>query len=53
MTPENLAEAVKPLLYNSHERKNMLMEYEEVRRTLGMPGAYERAADAILSRTVR
>jgi hypothetical protein len=29
------------------------MGYEEVRKTLGMPGAYERAADAILSRTVR
>jgi lipid-A-disaccharide synthase len=53
MTPENLAGAVKPLLNNSHERKNMLMGYEEVRKTLGMPGAYERAADAILSRTVR
>ncbi len=52
MTPENLAIAVKPLLNNSPERKNMLMGYEEVRRTLGMPGAYERAAEAILSKTI-
>jgi len=51
MTPENLANVVKPLLNNSHERKNMLLGYEEVRRTLGMPGAYERTAEAILSRT--
>jgi len=50
MTPEKLANAVKPLLNNSHERKNMLMGYEEVRRTLGMPGTYERAADAILGK---
>ncbi len=51
MTPENLANAVRPLLNNSSERKNMLFGYEEVRRSLGLPGAYERAADAILSRT--
>lgn len=53
MTPENLAKAVKPLLFNTPERKNMLLGYEEVRRTLGMPGAYERAAEAILSRTMQ
>ncbi|MBC8323539.1 MAG: lipid-A-disaccharide synthase [Candidatus Marinimicrobia bacterium] len=52
MTRENLADAVRPLLNNSSERKNMLMGYEEVRRTLGMPGAYERAAEAILSKTI-
>lgn len=50
MTSEKLANAIRPLLNNSSERKNMLLGYEEVRRTLGMPGAYERAADAILGK---
>ncbi len=52
MTPENLARAIKPLLMLSPERKTMLLNYEEVRRTLGIPGAYKRAAEAILARTV-
>jgi len=50
MTPENLANAIKPLLKQSQERKEMLFGYEEVRRTLGLPGVYERAADAILTK---
>jgi len=51
MTAKNLANAIQPLLSNTAERKEMLIGYEQVRRTLGMPGVYERAADAILSRT--
>lgn len=51
-TPESLAGALIPLLHDSPKRKSMLLGYEEVRRTLGMPGAYERAAEAILSRTI-
>ncbi|HBN45869.1 MAG TPA: lipid-A-disaccharide synthase [Candidatus Marinimicrobia bacterium] len=50
MTPANLADAVQPLLNDSPERKNMLRGYEKIRRTLGIPGAYERAAETILTR---
>ncbi len=50
MTPENLSQAIQPLLNDTPKRKTMLLGYEEVRRTLGIPGAYERAAEAILSR---
>ncbi len=50
MTPENLANAIRPLLMQTAERKEMLLGYEEVRRTLGLPGVYERAAEAILNR---
>ncbi len=53
MTPGNLAGAVLPLLTNTTERKTMLSGFEEVRRTLGLPGVYERAANAILSETQR
>ena len=50
MTPENLTNAVIPLLNKTSERKNMLLGYEKVRRTLGLPGVYDRAAEAILNR---
>ena len=50
MTPENLTNAVIPLLNKTSERKKMLLGYEKVRRTLGMPGAYDRAAEAIINR---
>ncbi len=50
MTPKNLASAVKTLLKQTAERKEMLQGYEEVRRTLGLPGVYERTAEAILNR---
>lgn len=51
MTPENLTRALLPLLDQTRERKSMLLGFEEVRRTLGMPGVYERAAEAILKKT--
>jgi lipid-A-disaccharide synthase len=52
MTPDNLAKAVMPLLSKTSDRKTMILGYEEVRRTLGLPGVYQRAAEAVLSRTI-
>jgi lipid-A-disaccharide synthase len=52
MTAANLSKAVLPLLSKSNERKTMILGYEEVRRTLGLPGVYQRAAEAILSKTI-
>lgn len=51
MTAKNLSKAVLPLLSKSYERKKILLGFEEVRRTLGLPGVYQRAAEAILSKT--
>ncbi len=51
MTAPNLAEALLPLLAPTLERKTMLTGFNEVRRTLGLPGVYERAGQAILNRT--
>ncbi len=53
MTPGNLAKAVRPLLSKTGERKTMILGYEEVRRTLGLPGVYQRAAEAVLSKTIQ
>jgi len=50
VTSENLMNAVIPLLNKTSERKKMLLGYEKVRRTLGMPGVYDRAAKAIIAR---
>ena len=50
VTSENLMNAVIPLLNKTSERKKMLLGYEKVRRTLGMPGVYDRAAEAIIAR---
>ena len=50
MTSENLTNAVMPLLNKTSARKKMLLGYEKVRRTLGMPGVYDRAAEAIINR---
>lgn len=51
MTAPNLAAALLPLLSSTLERKLMLTAFDEVRRTLGLPGVYERAGQAILKRT--
>ena len=52
MTPHRLVEAVLPLLnIKSKKRKIMLAGFDKVRRTLGIPGVYQRAAEAILSKT--
>ena len=51
MTPTNLATAIQPLLDTSNTiRKIMLAKFDSVRRTLGIPGVYDRAAEAIVSR---
>jgi lipid-A-disaccharide synthase len=50
MTSENLTNAMIPLLNKTSERKKMLLGYEKVRRTLGLPGVYDRAAEAIINR---
>ena len=52
MTEENLVKSIIPLLNaKSIERKIMLSGFDMVRRTLGMPGVYNRAAELIISRT--
>jgi len=51
VTSENLVSALKPLLVHSHIRRSMLEGFDEVRRSLGLPGVYDRAANLILKRT--
>ena len=51
LTMENLKKAVTPLLNDTNERETMLSGYAEVRQALGAPGAYRRAARAILAET--
>ena len=48
---DNIARHLLPLLKDSTQRKVMLQDFEEIRRSLGIPGAYERAAESILKRT--
>ena len=50
VTQKNIIEALIPLLSDTVERKKMLEGMSQVRRSLGMPGAYDRAAEAILKR---
>ena len=52
VTAEGIVAKTKPLLSNTKERRAMLDGYSEVRRSLGLPGAYNRAAEAILKRTI-
>ena len=47
--PTNIIKAIIPLLSDTSERKNMLQDFEQIRRSLGMPGVYERAANAIIA----
>ena len=46
----SICHSLLPLLKEPVERKNMLDGMSQVRRSLGIPGVYDRAADAILSR---
>mgnify|MGYP003313331055 CR=1 FL=1 len=46
----SICNSLLPLLKETVERKNMLDGMSQVRRSLGIPGVYDRAADAILSR---
>ena len=50
MTVNNLASAIIPLLNNTASRKNMLLGYDQIRRTLGIPGVYDRGAQEIIKR---
>ena len=51
MTKDNLVKALLPLIdQNNEERKRMLTRFDTVRLTLGKPGVYNRAAEAILSK---
>jgi len=52
MTASNLADALLPLLKSTSHRKNMLSDYSQIRRTLGLPGVYSRAAQAIIGKTI-
>ena len=49
--PQNIAKEIKPLINSTNDRRAMLDGFSEVRRTLGLPGVYDRAAGAILNRT--
>jgi lipid-A-disaccharide synthase len=51
MQPDRLAAALLPLLTDTAARKTMRQGFDLVRRSLGLPGVYERAAAAILERT--
>ena len=46
----SICDSLLRLLKEPVERKNMLDAMSQVRRSLGIPGVYDRAADAILSR---
>ena len=50
VTHNNIIEALIPLLSDTVERKKMLEGMSQVRRSLGIPCAYDRAAEAILKR---
>ncbi len=50
MTSTNIVEAVLPLLDSKNiKRKKMLAGFDIVRKNLGLPGVYNRAATAVLS----
>jgi len=51
VTKEQIIKNLQPLLSSSLERGNMLEGYNNIRRTIGLPGAYNRAAKAIIKRT--
>ena len=50
MKPKLIAGSVLNLFNRSGERKNMLLQFEAVRRSLGLPGVYDRAAEAVLNK---
>ena len=51
MTPNNLVNNIMPLLEKkSPERKKILDGYKNIRKVIGKPGVYERAAKAIVKR---
>ena len=53
MNSKNIIKEVTPLLdLKSFKRKKMLSDFIKIRKTLGIPGVYERAASLIISKTV-
>ena len=50
MTVNNLSNAIIPLLNDTSSRKNILLGYNQIRRTLGIPGVYDRGAQEIIKR---
>ena len=52
MKPENIVTALTPLLdTKSKKRETMLKGFDKVRKSLGIPGVYDRAAEAIITKT--
>ncbi len=52
MKPENIVTALTPLLdTKSKKRETMLGEFDKLRKSLGIPGVYDRAAEAIITKT--
>ena len=51
LTVKNIRQAVEPLLDDTAARKSQLAGYSAVREALGEPGAYQRAAAAIMTET--
>jgi len=53
MNSKNIIEEITPLLdLKSFKRKKMLSDFIKIRKTLGIPGVYERAASLIISKTL-
>ena len=53
MNSKNIIEEITPLLnLKSFKRKKMLSDFNEIRKTLGIPGVYKRAASLIISKTL-
>ena len=48
---KNIVREITPLLSNTKKRKDMLLGFDEVRRSLGLPGVYKRAAESIMKKT--
>ena len=48
---KNIVREITPLLSNTKQRKDMLLGFDEVRRSLGLPGVYKRAAESIMKKT--
>ena len=51
MTPKNIVEKLTPLLnLNSSHRKTMVLQLKKIKKKLGHPGVYERAASSIITK---
>ena len=52
MKPKNIVTALTPLLdTKSKKRETMLKGFDKIRKSLGIPGVYDRAAEAIITKT--